>query len=495
MFRHQKLIARCSAVLFAFALAGCSSSSDNQMSEPTEPTEPTGPTPAEQELAALQAEFAALRQLLGIDDNNDVGDAVDDLQNAIETLKAQIQAVDDAAAEAAAKARTAELNALASGISAAGGSSSGDRGRVRADRDKPDNAEDLDAPASISGWSGASWSADGTVAVVYTNQGSPVPTPFNQKWGNLDNETEAERDGVYELFSATHGELVDIPGMPTNANHPGVAVGPVQGLRGTFDGVPGTFKGDGDTGTVVGVNAAGNASWAEAGTDSELTFTPDSNTATVAVRDSSYLNLGYWLTTADDGAIKPEVAAWASAGLDAYNGLERGGKDFQNLIGKATFEGIAVGQYTSRSIDSIEGGAFNADATFDVDFGTDSENGGVTGTLDGFMSNGEPLGSSWKVVFAASRVGNAPFDADARAEPDDAAAGSGLVEVDGAAQATVGTMTFIGDWQADFLDGSRNDDMPGAIAGDFRITGGSSRRVYIMGAFGAINQVADQPDD
>ena len=485
MFKHQKLITVCWAVLFAFALAGCSSSSDNQMSGPTEPTEPTGPSPAEQELEELRAALAALRDLLGIDDDDDVGDSVADLQNEIEALKTQVQAAEDEAAAAAAKAREAELNALATAI---GGLPGSWVNRVRAAdaRGRGDDATDLDDPATISGWSGESWKDNNTVAVVYTNQGSPMSAPFNQKYSGID----ADEDGVYELLSDEHGELVDIPGLPTHASHDGVAVGPVQGLRGTFDGVPGTFKGDGDSGTVVGVNAAGNARWTDDNSTSELSFTPDSNTASVTVRDSSYLNLGYWLTTATDGSITPHVAGWASEGLDAYDGSS-GEKNFGALVGKAAFAGIAVGQYTVRNVDSIEGGAFNADVALEVDFGTDSENGGVTGTIDGFMSNGEALDSSWKVLLAGYRP-NEDFDPDYAA---DIRVTSGVVATDGQGKATFGTQTLQGDWIANFLDGSRNDDMPGAVAAHFRFdTLGAPDHVNMIGTFVATNQEADLPD-
>ncbi len=483
MFRHQKLIAVCWAVLFAFALAGCSSSSDNQMSEPTEPTEPTEPSPVEQELAELRAELAALREALGIDDGDDVGDSVVALQSEIAALKAQVQAAEDEAAAAAAKAREAELNALATAIADNAKSGAANRGRT-GDLDKPDDAEDLDDPVAISGWSGQSWKDDNTTAVVYTNQGSPVSAPFNQKWGEDDAANAADRDGVYTLTAIAHGKLVDLPGMPTHANHPGVRVGPVGGVRGTFDGVPGTFKGIAGTndnpGTEVTVDADGNATWN--GTD--LTFTPDSNTASVTVRDSSYLGFGYWLTTATDGSITPKVAAWDSG--DNYNGAADQ-KNFIALIGKAMFAGVAVGQYTSKGINSIEGGAFNADAELEVDF--DGANlGSVTGTIDGFMSNGEALGSGWKVELAAA--GN-PFNADTGAAITET---SGEVASSGGAQGTFGTLTLSGDWQATFLDGTRNDNLPGAIGGDFRIEDGANW-ITMIGAFAAINQEADEPGD
>ncbi len=491
MFRHQKLIAVCWAVLFAFALAGCSSSSDNQTSEPTEPTEPTGPTPAEMELAELRAELAALRDLLGIEDDDDVGDSIADLQSEIADLKAQVQAAEDEAAAAAAKARQAELNALATAI--ADDAKSGALNRLRADnaRSKGDDAEDLDDPAAISGWSGESYSDENTVAVVYTNQGSPVSAPFNQKWGTADAANAADRDGVYTLTAATHGELVDLPGLPAHASHPGVRVGPVGGVRGTFDGVPGTFKGVAGTntnpGTEVKVDGDGNATW----NSTDLTFTPDSNTASVTVRDSSYLNLGYWLTTATDGSITPEVAAWGSSGLEAYDG-SAGAKNFIGLIGKAAFDGIAVGQYTIKNIDSTEGGAFNADAALEVDFGADNALGTITGTIDGFMSNGEALGSGWKVLLAAN---SDPFNAETGApivEGSDALAG--LFIAIGGAEGTFGTRKVTGDWGAGFLDGSRNDDMPGALTAHFRVEDGGNL-VNMIGALAAINQEADQPDN
>ena len=482
MFRHQKLIAVCWAVLFAFALAGCSSSSDNQTSEPTEPT---GPSPVEQELAELRAELAALRDLLGIDDDDDVGDSVTDLQNEITALKAQVQAAEDEAAAAAAKARTAELNKLASGITGDDGTAAN---RVRtANRSKGSNATDLAAPTAISGWSGASWSADNTTAVVYSNESSPSMVPFNQKWASLGS------NGVYTLQASTRdgaaehvrqGKLVNIPGLPAHASHPGLAVGPVQGVRGSFDGVPGTFKSgrtgsDAEKGTPVSVDADGNATWTEA-----LTFTPDSNTASVPQRDSNYLSLGYWMTTKANGDIDVEVAAWTAEGVSDYNATDD--NKFKSLIGKATFAGVAVGQYTNKGLDSVAGGAFNADATLVVDFaantGANAEgNGKVSGTIDGFMSNGEALGSDWKVALKETDILDTGLSA------------TGVSVTGGSAEATLGNLTLPGDWQATFVDGDRNDKMPGAVGGDFRIN--SVHTVSMIGAFVAINQEADQPDN
>ena len=151
---------------------------------------------------------------------------------------------------------------------------------------------------------------------------------------------------------------VSIAGMPTHPSHDGVDVGHVNGVRGSFNGVSGVFKASATStdGIEVGLDVNGMVTWT-----GELNFTPDSGTSMVVMDDDSFLNLGWWLSMDAEGVIDDVmVAAWATG--DAYTPT-----DFGALIGKATFEGIAVGKYTHKTINSIYGGHFNADATLVAD--------------------------------------------------------------------------------------------------------------------------------
>ncbi len=390
---RDKSVAIFAAILFAFTVAACSSS-DNQMTteptEPTEPTDPTEPTPGEQQMAELRAQIAELREQLGLSPDDDVDATLAELQSRVDTLTTQLEEQEAAEAAAAEAARVAQLREFLKNVPTA--ATGTDRRRASNARAKPDDATDLDDPTAISSWNGASWSianADDstTTAVVYDNRGPGTQVAFSQKWANNDDATPANRDGVYALTASTDAEFVSLAGLPTNPNHKPLVVGPVQGLRGSFDGVPGTFKGTGATGTNVGLGVDGNPVWN--GTD--LSFTPDDGTSTVNRPDAAYMSLGYWVTEAENGAITQHVAGWTSGPLYATD-------DMQPLIGKATFNGIAVGHYTVSTVDSIDGGHFNADAKLEVDFGTDLQLvAGLTGVIDGFMREGEPLGSDWKV--------------------------------------------------------------------------------------------------
>ena len=61
------------------------------------------------------------------------------------------------------------------------------------------------------------------------------------------------------------------------------------------------------------------------------------------------------------------------------------------------------------------------------------------------------------------------------------------------ARATIGDATVYGTWQARFVDGSRKDNMPGAVVGEFAVGNTDTDTFHMLGAFGAANQVADLP--
>ena len=114
------------------------------------------------------------------------------------------------------------------------------------------------------------------------------------------------------------------------------------------------------------------------------------------------MNLGWWLHEAADGTLDPMVAAWVATGQAPYEASAK----LNDLVGKATFQGIAVGKYTHKTINSIYGGHFNANAKLVADFSlpTAGDPGTLTGTIDGFMQDGQPIGSGWKVELGATAV-------------------------------------------------------------------------------------------
>ena len=482
---HRKLMTGGVVAVLSLGLAACGTSSDNDTAMGDTAMGDTamemGPT-AEEQLTALRDEIAALRTQLGITDDDDLGDSISDLQDEVDDLKGKVEKQETDAAADAAKAHAAKLNKLAMGIGAAGASIVAPSSNT-----KPDNATDGDAPYDISGWNGASYSVANddrstTMTVVYNNKEAPTSVTFSKMWGAQDDATPAIRDGSYAFTAMAHGKYVDMAGLPTHTSHDGVAVGPVNGVRGTFNGAPGTFTSDATTEDLtVGIDPKGVPTWS-----GNLNFEPDSGTAMVMREDDNFLSLGWWLNEAADGDLVPTVMAWTS-------GTEYSDTGLVSVTGKATFQGIAVGKYTHKTINSIYGGHFDADAKLVADWGDDGEQGTLTGTIDGFEQDGQPLGSGWKVELGAAATdvdGVLTFD-----PKTGASIASGAVAATGnGALGTFGTQETMGTWSANFQDNSRNDDMPGGVTGAFHV-GETGHPINMIGAFAASNQEADQPSN
>ena len=379
-----------------------------------------------------------------------------------------------------AKAMAAKLQKLATGIGAvdqAGTPAVPTRAADARKMGKRDTA--LDAPYTISGWSGMSWqskagsgaTATTTTAVVYNDKEADKPAAFNKRFTIIG--TGLDNAGTVALTTTEHSKLVGgISGLPTHPSHPGVQVGVTNGVKGTLAGATGRFLGVG-TPAVVSIDADGNLTW----TGGALHFKPDSATATVMMPDTSYSSLGWWLTEAANGDLTPEVAAWSS---DDYTGT-------LPQVGKATYAGVAVGKYTHKTINDIEGGHFNADAEFVAEFDTGGTT--ITGTIDNFMSDGESIGDGWKVELANTQTTAADFDADVGA----AITATPFTAAQYSARGTFGSQKTFGTWTAGFVDDSRKDTMPGGVVGTFQI-GETAHPINMVGAFAASNQEADLPN-
>ena len=477
MFNNH-LMKACLAAVFAIGLAACSSSSDTATD--TSPAD-QGPT-QEQQLAALQQEIADLRAQLGITDADDVGDSVAALQAEVTRLQGELEDKEDAEAEAAAMANAAKLNKLAEAIGAV---DSGDLdAHVQTTTAKPDTATDGDAPHAISGWNGASYSVTAaddstTMTVVYNDKAADTASTFNKRFTII--AAGQTNEGTVALTVADHGKLVGgISGLPTHPSHAGVNVGVTNGVRGTLAGAAGTFLGVGAP-AVVGLDGDGNLTWT--GT---LHFKPDSATASVMMPDTTYMNLGWWLVSDADGQpTDVMVAAWGTG--TAYDeGTKMGA-----LIGKATFNGIAVGKYTHKTINSISGGHFNADAELVADFGDATDQGTLTGTIDNFMQDGTPIASGWKIELGAAATGTPlAFDPEAGAT----ITGGAVADTENGAQGTFGTQKTLGTWNAMFVGDDRNDNMPGGVTGTFHV-GQTAHPINMVGGFAASNQETDLPDN
>ena len=474
----RSLLAACSIVALTAVMYGCVHNGGSDTTTDETDME-MGPTPEEQ-IAALQGQINALRTQLGLEADDNLSDSITDLQNEVTSLTAQLKAKQDAEDEAADMALRAKLGKLATGIGVvdqAGTPTVATRaadGRMMGMKDTA-----LDAPYMISGWSGMSWesksgagaTASTTTAVVYNDKQADTPAAFNKRFASVA-QTGADA-GQYRLAPADHGKLIKISGLPTHPSHTGLAVGTTNGVRGSLAGAMGTFTGNSAEITITISATDGSPTWT-----GDLDFKPDSATATVMMPDTSYSSLGWWLTEAANGDLTPEVAAWAS---DDYSGT-------LPTLGTATFTGIAVGKYTHKTINSISGGHFNADAELMATFDTATT---ITGTIDNFMSDGESIGDGWKVELAAGAADADAFDATTGLE---ISGGTATTAAAYSARGTFGTQTTPGTWTAQFVDDSRNDTMPGGVVGTFQI-GETAHPINMIGAFAASNQETDMPDN
>jgi hypothetical protein len=364
--------------------------------------------------------------------------------------------------------------------------------RMSTERDMKKTDMELDAPYEVTGWNGMSWSRDlrnndSEMAVMYDNKEDAVARAFNKAYDLND-------DGAVPLVAADHGKLIEVDNLPVHVNHPALMIGVTNGVKGMFDGVPGTFLAVTNAVDVT-VDDDGNATWA---TDSTLTFKPDSATATVMMKDANYVSLGWWLRTDMDmdGNLEA-VMAWVASSAEGAD--YAAGDKLNGLQGKATFMGIAAGKYaimTPASVNtgaSYEAGHFTADAELVADFETATDDGTMTGTISDFEQDGMSLGD-WMVQLAEGFDTGDDEEFDATMGKDIGATGALAIETTrNGARGTFGDAEVFGTWQARFSDNSRNDEMPGSIGGEFAL-GAENDLVRMIGAFGADNTVADSKE-
>ena len=401
--------------------------------------------------------------------------------------------------------------------------------KLMADRAMKDDDTMLDEPHAIEGWNGMSWSRDlggndSETAVVYNNQTASADKAFNKVY-----TLEAIADegtalmGAYTLMPTNDGKHIMVDGLPAHPSHDAKMIGKTNGVRGTFRGVAGVFKSTGNSASTleavsVGVTADGVPTWPHDDSNPALTFTPDEPMEVIMEPGKNYVSLGWWLRTNKmaDGTLEDmgaKVRVRASSMGDEYDGSDStGAKNFIALTGKATFMGIAAGKYaykttTTAGTTAHEAGHFTADAKLTANF-MDTGMGNLMGTISGFEEDGESM--DWKVDLAddwdvdASEAADQMFspmmgkalealgvDNVPTAAPATTPTGSNAAMANGA-RLTVGDATVYGAWQARFVDGSRKDNLPGAVVGEFAIGNMPTDTFHMLGAFGAANQVADQ---
>ena len=328
--------------------------------------------------------------------------------------------------------------------------------------------------SSTGGWTGGTYTADdeaagtGDEVVFYTDIEAPGTQPFSGETGKYGAADGIDGDGNLEIGSATDATLIastDFPTGPGIITHEAGADG-VAEVVGTFDGAPGTYvctpAADNDCTSSIrsggGIALAGGAGWK---------FVPAQD-ATVAKPDTRYSYFGWWLRDAGDGFF-----------VGVFDGGEGGDAqdfaDLPQLQGTATYSGPAAGKFVIDSrIGPAEAGEFTADAELEVDFGDDSSLGTVTGTVDGFMVNGDAM--AWSVELQPAAIGT---------DGAIAAGGASTARTVWSIDEQPGGATESPTWRGQFHDVDENK-VPNVATGTFEATYGDFGRM--TGAFGTTRE-------
>ena len=444
--------------------------------------------PDASELASAQAALAAA--ITAASNAKTEADAAATAQAArIKELEGTVAGLEKAEADrvaaAAAKAHSDMSGRIAEALvgTVAGGSSMNvDAGDISAAGtiSTKDFVADPAGPPAISGWKGLlskkEQKADTEIVLAYTNIEPPTSTSFSLAYGSaavIDTDSVANT-GEYRLDASGTTALLWGPKAKTAAGKT-IGEAPAQAdsnnFKGTYDGVPGTFK-------YV-------TAW---------TFTLDSKTASISVKDPDFLTFGWWKKVPSKATsdIEFEPFAFGTGEYDHANGPVA--EDLDEM--SATYEGPAAGLWASRNIvaDEADYGKFTAEVELMAHFGS-GDDARIGGTVDGFSDgNGDSLGD-WTVTLRdrdldATGINNAPYvDVD---NPGGLYAPTN-VATDPAArtpETAFGGADGTSDWQGQFMGNRESDALPAAVIGTFEAGVGAA--LSVTGSFAAENTKADE---
>ena len=301
--------------------------------------------------------------------------------------------------------------------------------------------------------------------VLYTDIEAPGTQPFSGEMGKYGSADGVDSDGNLAISAGTDATLIassEFPTGPGIRTHTAGSGGAVE-VSGTFDGVAGTYvctpaQNSGCTSSVKhggGIALAGGGGWK---------FVPMQG-AMVPKPDEAYRYFGWWLR--DVGDSYAFGAFHAGVGDDAQDF-----SSFAAVQGMATYTGPAAGRFViTPPIGDATAGGFTASATLEVDFGDDSAPGTVSGTVDGFMVDGDAM--AWSVELQSARIG-----ADGAIAAGGGDTAHTVWSIDARAGATPGSPT----WSGQFHDVGE-DQVPNVATGMFESVFGDIGRM--IGAFGA----------
>ena len=289
----------------------------------------------------------------------------------------------------------------------------------------------------------------------------------------------------YTDWSApTSGEeiLLNDDRVPHLTGRDGLYFGiPEDGLKGTLDGVAGTFTcPQGYCSLTTSWERPGYVPWEDS---APLLFTPDGAgrsksipapvvSPSAEVPKLNYLSLGSWLYVPEIGADPDDFRFGIFAGGDdAFLG-----ENLPDLAGTARYAGRATGMYAEK----LDVDTFTADVDFMAEFGSASDFGRISGSVSNFeLGSGKSSPLNELVL-----MDNGPDEPNIFPgwPGDDGSISGGFIG--GGAYSDDG---WQGGWDAKFYGNDATDPTahPTSFAGAFSVNDGSR---HVAGSFGAYKQ-------
>ena len=291
---------------------------------------------------------------------------------------------------------------------------------------------------------------------LYTNIENPR-TLFSSVY-SLDN------NNVLIVDFVTHSMRVQSSGFPLPNFDREYTTEEDLSFEGTFHGVAGTYECM-PSPCMVSTAADGLMS----STGGTWTFTPDSDLADgimIDLPDTDYLYFGWWLKEPDDAEGSYAFRTFSGGTVPFAVGDKFTSGNNDGLIGTASYEGRAAGQYVTKDFSGgvLSGGTagvFTATASLTAHFGGDdiavNDQFNIRGSVTAFrdVERNRAL-EGWSVTL--NKVGLAPGSASFGGTAGDTTT------------ATLGGVTGTGTWEGAFFGNARADGKPGAVAGVFGAT-------------------------
>ena len=302
--------------------------------------------------------------------------------------------------------------------------------------------------------------------VIYTDIKAPTSAVIS--------EHDAYTGGALPIMIMSadgHQDIIELGDPPTGNQVTGYSQD--DEFDGTWRGIPGTY-----TCTTLTCSTSLNDDEEALFTDgNELSFDPDSSSATYDVADTAYTYFGWWLNKPEENTETHDVEVFAG-------GTENHAVTVLGAIeGTASYVGSAAGKYATQT--SVAGtqtdaavGHFTADASLKAKFGDGDDKGSIEGSVRNFVLD-DGTSPSWSVTLESISL---ETDGD---YTDGVFNGTTEVNFGSGSTATEGGA---GTWQGSFYgdtDAAADDDAPGTVAGTFDARTPSAA---VIGGFGATLQ-------